>query len=153
MPGAPYYLANLQYNARIYEHAIANWERSASLDPSFPTVHRNLALAWFNKRHDASKAREYMEKAFALDPSDARMLMELDQLRKRLNDDPRERLLFLENHPLLVESRDDLFLERIALLNALGKHHKAYQLVMSRKFHPWEGKARSPDSMYGVLPK
>jgi len=136
---APYYLANLQYNARIYEHAIANWERSASLDPSFPTVHRNLALAWFNKRHDASKAREYMEKAFALDPSDARMLMELDQLRKRLNDDPRERLLFLENHPLLVESRDDLFLERIALLNALGKHHKAYQLVMSRKFHPWEG--------------
>ncbi len=136
---APYYLGNLWYNFRQYRDAIMNWEISAKLDSNFPTVHRNLALAYFNKQHEAGKALEELEKAFELDQTDARILMELDQLHKRLNINPEERLKLLKEYPALVNSRDDLYLEQVTLYNLLGKSEKAYDLLMSRKFHPWEG--------------
>ena len=45
----------------------------------------------------------------------------------------------LENYLNLVEDRDDLYLESATIYNQLGLHEKAFQLIMSRKFHPWEG--------------
>ena len=60
------------------------WELSAQTDPDFATVHRNLSLAYYNKCHDPQKAREEMEKAFALNTSDVRIFLELDQLYKKL---------------------------------------------------------------------
>jgi tetratricopeptide (TPR) repeat protein len=65
--------------------------------------------------------------------------MELDQLYKRLNHAPEIRLKFLQQFPALVNERDDLYLELASLYNILGNHEKAYELLMSRKFHPWEG--------------
>ena len=47
---APYYLGNLYYDKRQYDLAMEAWETSARLDGSFPTVWRNLALAFFNKK-------------------------------------------------------------------------------------------------------
>lgn len=136
---APYYLGNLWYDKRQYPEAIACWERAASLDPHFPTVYRNLALAYFNKRNEPSKALECLEKAFELDPTDARVLMELDQLYKRLGRPHEERLRFLELHLFLVEQRDDLYLERVTLCNQNGQYLKAKALLDDRRFHPWEG--------------
>ena len=136
---APYYLGNFWYAARQYPEAIDCWERSAALDGDFPTVLRNLALAYYNRRNEKEKARELLEKAFALNASDARILMELDQLYKRLGRSHEERLAFLEKYLPLVEQRDDLFLERITLYNQSGEYDKARQLIASRKFHPWEG--------------
>jgi tetratricopeptide (TPR) repeat protein len=136
---APYYLGNFWYNARQYSEAVANWELSASLDDQFPTVHRNLALAYFNKQNDQVKALAELEKAFALDETDSRILMELDQLYKRLSFSPEVRLKKLEMYPELVDFRDDLYLECATLYNAIGQYEKAYELIMSRKFHPWEG--------------
>ena len=136
---APYYLGNFWYNARQYAEAVANWELSAKLDDQFPTVHRNLALAYFNKQNDPAKALAELEKAFVLDETDARILMELDQLYKRLSFAPEVRLTKLEMYPQLVDFRDDLYLERATLYNAIGQYEKAYELIMSRKFHPWEG--------------
>jgi len=136
---APYYLGNLFYDKRQYEDAIACWELSASLDGRFPTVLRNLGIAAFNKLHDQEKALNYFEAAFALDRTDARVLMELDQLYKRLNRKPQERLQFLEENIGTALQRDDVYLERITLLNFLGKHRTAQELLMGRHFHPWEG--------------
>ncbi|MGV8096415.1 MAG: tetratricopeptide repeat protein [Mangrovibacterium sp.] len=136
---APYYLGNFWYSVRQYDEAIANWEQSAGLDDRFPTVHRNLALAYFNKRNEPERALAELEKAFELDTTDARILMELDQLYKRLKRSPEERLDFLQKYPAQVEERDDLYLEQAALYNQLGEYEKAYELIMSRKFHPWEG--------------
>lgn len=136
---APYYLGNLWYDKKQYDDAIAQWELSAKRDNRFPTVFRNLGIAYFNKRNDAEKALYCYEQAFTLDTTDARVLMELDQLYKRLNKDVRERLQFLEKHLKVVEWRDDLYLERAALYNFSGEHNKAWQLIMDRKFHPWEG--------------
>lgn len=136
---AYYYMGNFWYASRQYKEAISCWEKSAMLDDTFPTVFRNLALAYFNKSENADKALESLEKAFALDPSDARVLMELDQLYKRLNKDLLYRLAFLEKHLELVIQRDDVYLERIALYNLLGKYEKAFTLIQNRIFHPWEG--------------
>ena len=136
---APYYLGNFWYANRQYTEAVTAWELSRSLDPSFPTVHRNLALAYHNKRSDPSASLQSLEKAFSLDTTDARVLMELDQLYKKLNKPHSERLALLEQYIALTESRNDLYLERITLYNLLGNHAKALTLISSRKFHPWEG--------------
>lgn len=136
---APYYLGCLYYDKRQHELAIHYWETSRERDHLFPTVHRNLGIAYFNKQQKPGKALRSFEKAFALDESDARILMELDQLYKRTNKAPGTRLQLLEQHMELVELRDDLYLERSALYNFLGEHQKAYDLIMDRKFHPWEG--------------
>lgn len=136
---AHYFLGNFWYANRQYPEAIACWERSANLNDTFPTVFRNLSLAYFNKLNDGQKSLEAMEKAFALDQNDARVLMELDQLYKKLNVNPQERLNLLEKDLEVSNQRDDLFLERITLHNQLGNYEKAVELLASRQFHPWEG--------------
>lgn len=136
---AHYLLGNLYYDKRQYDLAFSHWERASELAPEYPTVWRNLALAYFNKRGDAAKALECMERAFALDRSDSRVLMELDQLYKRLNRPAEERLDLLVRYPELVDMRDDLVLEEITLLNQTGRHEEAKNRLDSRIFHPWEG--------------
>ncbi len=136
---AAYLLGVFWYGHRRYAEAIACWEQARALAPGFATVHRNLGLAYYNKRQDAAAALTAYEQAFALDRSDARVFFELDQLYKRLNQAPAQRLARLEENSALVEQRDDLMIERISLLNLLGRHEEAYRLLMARNFHPWEG--------------
>ena len=147
---APYYLGCLYYAARQYDLAIENWEQSAKLDPSFPTVWRNLALARFNKQDRQEEALEYMEKAFQLNKNDERMLMELDQLYKRLQKPHDERLAFLQKYPKLVQRRDDLVLEEITLLNQTGHYEEAMQKLDARIFHPWEGGEGKVPAQYQI---
>ena len=136
---AHYYLGNFWYSTRQYGDAVNAWEKSVGIDDSFPTAHRNLSLAYYNKLNDPERALASLERAFALDTQDARILMELDQLYKRLNKDLVFRLAFMEEHLELVIQRDDVYLERVTLYNLLGKHEKALTLLQNRQFHPWEG--------------
>lgn len=136
---ALYYLGNFWYNARQYPEAIQCWKQSRGLDENFPTVRRNLSLAYYNKLDDETKALTELEYAFKLDTSDARILMELDQLYKKLGRSFQFRLELLEKYPESVLYRDDLYLERITLYNITGEFEKALELIMQRKFHPWEG--------------
>ncbi len=138
-PKALYYLGNLWYDKRRYPTAIAAWERSSREDETFPTVWRNLSLAYFNKMNRPDEAVALLEKAFRLDHTDARVLMELDQLYKRLNRPHIERLCFLEQHIDIVMTRDDLYLEYVTLLNQTGQYREAIRRIDQRKFHPWEG--------------
>ncbi|MCU0958897.1 MAG: DUF5107 domain-containing protein [Pirellulaceae bacterium] len=136
---APYYLGNLWYHHRQYELAIRCWEQACSADPDFATVWRNLGLAYYNVRRDGSRAWEAFARAFALNPDDARVLYELDQLAKRLGHPASERLARFDAHDDLVRRRDDLYLERVVLLNQLGQHEPALDSILQRRFHPWEG--------------
>ncbi len=136
---APYYLGNFWYSFRQYEEAIECWEMSRKIDGQFPTVLRNLALAYFNKRESKAVAQELLEKAFELDKTDSRIFMELDQLYKKTGVDPAKRLQLLNKYSNLVEERDDLCIERITLYNQIGKFEIAKDLISQRKFHPWEG--------------
>ena len=147
---APYLLGCLYYAARQYDLAIENWELSARLDPKFPTVWRNLALGRFNKQDRQQEALEYMERAFSLDENDERILMELDQLRKRLHHSHQERLTFLQKYPELIQRRDDLVLEEITLLNQTGHYEEAMQKLDAHIFHPWEGGEGKVSAQYQI---
>lgn len=147
---APYYLGCLYYDKRQYDLSIENWELSAKRDPEFPTVWRNLALARYNKQDRRDEAVEYMERAFRLDESDSRILMELDQLYKRMHRPHSERLAFLERYPELVGQRDDLLLEQITLLNQIGELEKAKRLLDGHVFHPWEGGEGKVPAQYQI---
>lgn len=136
---ACYYLGCLYYDKRQYDLATYYWMISAVKDKTFPTVWRNLALAMYNKKHNVKLALRFMEKAFSLDTTDARILMELDQLYKRLGKPHAERLEKLQKYPELIAKRDDLLLEEITLLNQLGRYEEAMKKLDAHKFHPWEG--------------
>ena len=136
---ACYYLGCLLYDKLQYDAAMENWERSAQLDPRFPTVWRNLALAYYNKRHDSAAAKEAMERAWTLAPDDARVFLELDQLYKKLELPAAERLGRYEANRDVFLKRDDLKIEYATLLNLLGRYQEAYSFIMANRFHPWEG--------------
>ena len=136
---AYYALGNLWYDKRQYTEAISCWQQCIEENDQFATVYRNLSLASYNKLKDTENALNYLQKAFELDTSDARVLMELDQLYKITGITFNERLAFLNQYPTLVNDRDDLYLEKITLLNNLGEYEKAKELLAARKFHPWEG--------------
>jgi tetratricopeptide (TPR) repeat protein len=136
---APYYLGNFLYDRRRHEEAIAAWERSVQCDPQFPTAWRNLGIAYFNVARDAARAREAFDRAFAAGPDDARVLYERDQLWKRMGEPPQLRLAELERYPDLCRRRDDLTVELATLLNQTGRPARAAELLLSRKFQPWEG--------------
>jgi len=147
---APYYLGNLWYDRRQYDLAIECWERSRDRDGEFPTVWRNLGLAYFNKRHDAVAAWQAFTRAFELDPADARVLFEWDQLAKRLGHPPKQRFDRLGEHRSLVAARDDLSLEYVTLLNVLGRPGEALAALLSRNFHPWEGGEGKVPAQYSL---
>jgi tetratricopeptide (TPR) repeat protein len=136
---ANFYLGNLWYDKRQVIEATECWERARRAEPGLPTIHRNLALVYYNRQQNPGKALRSMERAFALDRTDARVLFELDLLRKRAGVVPQKRLTFLRKHQSLVEQREDLLVEFVTLLNFFGLREQALQLLLSRRFHPWEG--------------
>ncbi len=145
-----HYLGNLYYDKRQYDLALAHWEEASRLNPDFPTTWRNLALLYNNKCNDSAKAVEAMEKAFSLDMTDSRVLMELDQLYKKLQRPHYERLAFLQQYPELIEQRDDLILEEITLLNQCGRYEKAKRKLDGHQFHPWEGGEGKVPAQYQI---
>lgn len=138
-PFASYLLGNIWYDKRQYGKALECWEKSASMNDSFPPVLRNLSLAYFNKWNQKEKAVALLENAFYLDETDSRILMELDQLYKKINKTPDERLKFLQRYKPVVDQRDDLYLEYVTLLNLTRQYRTAIEAIDARKFHPWEG--------------
>ncbi len=136
---APYLLGNLLYDKGQWEKAFECWTKSNELDGSNYIVHRNLALAYFNKLKDSEKAVSEMERAFRLSPDNARILYELDQLYKQTNVPVKKRLKLMADNMELAASRDDLYTEFVTLLNSAGHFDKAYKAITVHKFHPWEG--------------
>ena len=145
---ARYYLGNLLYDKQRTDEAVAQWEQAGSLQPEYSIPWRNLGIAHYNTRHDPDRARECYLKAFEANPGDGRTLCELDQLMRRLGAPPAERLARLEAHLDLVNERDDLSLARITLYNQLEEPRKALDLVLSRRFIPWEGGEGSVSGQY-----
>ncbi len=137
---APYYLGNLLYDHQP-EEAIRAWERSAELDPAFPTVHRNLAQAYAQARNDLPRAIASLERAVELSPKDARLYYELDVLYEAAGIDPVKRLERLTRNQEAVAGRDDAITREIILLIGAGRPGEALSLLRGRRFHNWEGKS------------
>ncbi|RYG35161.1 DUF5107 domain-containing protein [bacterium] len=136
---APYLLGNLLYDRRRHEEAIALWQRSVDLDPANAIAHRNLGIGAFNILHHSERAMAAYEAAVRVEPNDGRLFYERDQLAKRVRTSPEARLAVLRTRMDLVRQRDDLTLEFVNLLNAMGEPEEAAKILDARRFQPWEG--------------
>ncbi len=138
-PMAHHALGCYWYDKQQYQRATVHWETAVRDAPNFPTAHRNLALAYYNKQRRPQEALTLMQRAFALDEGDARILMELELLMDKLHLPVLERFMLLDSHRDLVEQRDDLRLKYAALLNQQTRFQEALHILEARRFHPWEG--------------
>ena len=138
-PRAHYYLGCLLYDKKQNKKAIKHWLTSTEEEPSFAMSYRNLAIAYYNKEHDISKALPAMKRAVELDPYYSRFLLEYDQLCAKAGYSNEDRLKVLKAHIDLVTYRDALYLEYITLLNNTGQYEKALDCLTTHQFHPWEG--------------
>lgn len=138
-PLAAFALGNYYYDLRRHEDAITVWKQAADDSSTHAMIYRNLGIAVWNTRRDGESARSYYLKALELDPCDARLVSEFDQLCSKLNDPVAARLRFLEDHQELVLQRDDCTVALATLCNLSGHPERALQILTSRRFHPWEG--------------
>ncbi|MBN2505364.1 MAG: DUF5107 domain-containing protein [Verrucomicrobia bacterium] len=141
---APYYLGNLLFDWQP-DAAVALWEQSAALDPSFPVVHRNLAVAYSRQAtgNALDKAIASLEKAVALPRPHPLHFAELDELYEAAGTPPDKRLALLERHAETVARRDNAQARLIALKIVAGKCDDAIGLMTGRRFAVWEGASLS----------
>jgi tetratricopeptide (TPR) repeat protein len=121
------------------------WEKSRRLDPTFATVHRNLALAYSRQQRDLPKAIASLEKAVECDANDPRFFLELDSLYEANNTDPARRLAMLESHHATVARSDVVLRREIAMLTFAGKYDRAIELLSNNHFRLWEGETGTHD--------
>lgn len=128
----------------LYAHgrrreASEHWDRAIELELKDPVLHRNAGLAAFNVQHDDARAWDRYVEAIELAPTDARLRYEQDQLAARLGHTVAQRLERLRPIEHLVLTRDDFTIEFVRLLLAGGAEDRAYEILVTRPFHPWEG--------------
>jgi tetratricopeptide (TPR) repeat protein len=132
-------LGTLLYDNGRRREAVQLWERAIILGMCDPVVYRNAGLGAYNVLADDERAWHHYEEAIRLDPHDARLLYERDQLARRLGHSPIERIRRLEAALAVTQSRDDLVVAYAELLVAVGRESEAIALLESRQFQPWEG--------------
>ncbi|MBK4348647.1 DUF5107 domain-containing protein [Lacisediminihabitans changchengi] len=138
-PVARLLLGMFLYDAGRRDAALTEWEGAIASGLHDPLLFRNAGLASYNVVRDESRARRFYESAVALDPSNARLLFELDQLSERLGESDERRIERLSSRISVVMQRDDLVVEYAELLIRTGAPNRALQLIESRFFQPWEG--------------
>jgi tetratricopeptide (TPR) repeat protein len=139
---AHHLLGNLLYGVGRREDALGHWKEATRLNPLLALSWRNVGYGERNLRQDDRAALDAYRKALEIDPSDARVLLEMDQVAERLKVAPAERLLSLEKLRATVERRDDLVLRWVDLRLADGAQaglEAAHGAMTARDFHVWEG--------------
>ncbi len=136
---AAYYLGNVLYDKQQHTEAIALWKRSTAIEPGLAIPWRNLGLAMYNLEGNLEEALAFYKQALAADPQDPRLLLEYDYLLRRKPVSPEERLALFESKSDVVQRRDDLLIQLMALLNRLGRLEETLAIASHHLFHAWEG--------------
>jgi tetratricopeptide (TPR) repeat protein len=143
---ARHLLGNVLYGLGRREDGLPRWKEAVALDDRLALSWRNIAWAERQLHQDDRAASEAYRKAFAIDPSDARVLLELDQTAERLRVPAAERRALLDAHRATVDARDDLTMRWIDVTLAAGGSadlEPVRRMLLARHFHSWEG-------MYGI---
>jgi tetratricopeptide (TPR) repeat protein len=137
---APLYLGNLLFDLQP-EAAIAEWEKAAALGSRVATVYRNLGVGYEQTKRDRTGAIEFYEKAVELDPTDTRVIHELDSAYRNAQVPVERRLGMLRAHHETLAS--DVYTmplgSEIELLVLTGEYEKALSMMRSHRFRIWEG--------------
>jgi Flp pilus assembly protein TadD len=140
---AHYYLGLVYAGIAQLDSATLYWQKASILSPKNALVWRNLGLGsylYFDSIVNLSKARDYYAKAFEIAKTDSRVLLEFDRIKRNLDEDQNERLVFLKKYRKIVESRDDLLTSMLDLMVQNGEYEEALEYYQSHHFHNWEGR-------------
>ena len=143
---APYYLGNLYYEHQP-DRAVALWETSRSLDPSFYIVHRNLALAYRDIRKDYPAALESIRKAVSCNAGDPRLLFETDVINDLNGLSAKEKYDFLIANKKTAVKHYETLLRLITRAVENGRYDEALSLLDNNDIVESEG-AREKQSDY-----
>jgi tetratricopeptide (TPR) repeat protein len=137
---APLYLGNLLYDLQP-EAAIEEWERARALGSRVATVYRNLGVGYERTFRDWERAIASYEKAVELDPTDTRVIHELDAAYRNAQVPVEKRLGMLrEHHETLVSDEYTMPLaSEIELYALIGQYDRALSMMNSHHFYIWEG--------------
>jgi tetratricopeptide (TPR) repeat protein len=139
---AHHLLGNLLYGLGRREEGLRHWKQAVKRNDRLALTWRNVGYAEAQLNGDDRAALEAHDRAFALDTSDARILLERDQTAERLGVPGAERRALLDRHPRTVARRDDLTKRWIDLLLSDGEPgdlESVERVLASRHFHSWEG--------------
>jgi tetratricopeptide (TPR) repeat protein len=140
---AHHLLGNLLYGLGQRDEGQRQWREALRWDDRLPLTWRNVAYAEVHLEGDDRAALEAYDRAFALDTSDARVLLERDRTAERLGVPRGQRRALLDGHRETVQRRDDLTSRWIDLLLADGEPGDldlVEDVLVSRHFHSWEGR-------------
>ena len=143
---ALYYLGNLRYEHNP-EEAVALWEKSRDLDPSFYIVHRNLALAYRDIDRDYPKALASIQKAVSCNADDPRLLFETDVINDLNGKSAKEKYDFLIANRKTAVKHYETLLRLITRAVENGKYDEALNLLDNNDIVESEG-AREKQSDY-----
>lgn len=132
-------LGMLLYAHGRRQDATSAWNRAIESGGYGAVLFRNAALAAYNVERDEHKAWRLYSQAIEAAPTDARIRYEQDQLAVRLGHTAEQRLAELQPAEGLVLTRDDFAIQYARLLVAEGAADRAYRILLTRPFHPWEG--------------
>jgi tetratricopeptide (TPR) repeat protein len=139
---AHHLLGNLLYGLGQKEQGLHQWKEAVRLNERLALTWRNVGYAESQIHRDDKSALVAYDRAFALDTSDARVLLERDHVAERLRLLAAERRALLDRHRPTVEGRDDLVSRWIDLVleTAGGRDlDEAERVLTTRHFHTWEG--------------
>jgi tetratricopeptide (TPR) repeat protein len=136
---AHFLLGTAEYDRGNHHRAYTHWSSAAETISDNPTLYRNIALYQFNQREQPEEALGALARAVELAPTDGRLLLELDELRKRLRYTPEQRRAELAERLDVIDTRDDLVVRYSEMLTSTGRPQDAIQRFSTRQFHPWEG--------------
>lgn len=134
----PYYLGNLYYE-RQPRKAMELWEKSASLDPRFYIVHRNLGLAYNEIEGDYDKALVSMNKAAEVNNGDTRLLVEIDALYELTKVSPKDKYDFWKKNYDVASKRDETLLRLITRTVEYGRYDEALNILKTNSVTETEG--------------
>jgi tetratricopeptide (TPR) repeat protein len=134
---AKYYLGNFLYAHERFDEAVALWEEAVPRLGSSDVIHRNLGLAYWQRRNEPDRAMQALEKALAINANNQDLYLHLDALYKDQGL-TQKRMALMERIEKLPALRDDLHKRLIVMLVELGRYEQAIQRLVKDTFVPTE---------------
>lgn len=134
---AKYYLGNFLYAHERYEEAISLWEEAAPHLGSFDIIHRNLGLAYWQRRGDLEGAISMFERALEINPHNQDLYLDLDALYVARGQTGKRHSL-LEKMRRVKDPKDSLHKRIVSMLVDLGRYEEAIEMLSRETFVPSE---------------